>query len=55
MKIRLLKACVAGELNPEDFPELFEITPMNLRFMSDEQLEAEIKEYERKYRMINEH
>lgn len=52
MKLRLLKACAAGEISPEDFPELFAITPMNLRFLSDEQLEAQIKELERKHKMI---
>lgn len=55
MKIRLFKACAAGELRPENFPELFSITPMNLRFLSDEQLDTMIKELERKRSMINEH
>lgn len=53
MKLRLLKACAAGEINPEDFPELFSITPMNLRFLSDDQLDTKIKELERKRRMID--
>jgi hypothetical protein len=52
MKLRLLKACAAGEINPEDFPELFAITPRSLRFLTDDQLDAQIKEYERKNRMI---
>lgn len=52
MKLRLLKACAAGEINPEDFPELFSITPMNVRFLTDEQLDTKINELERKRRMI---
>lgn len=52
MKLRLLKACAAGEINPENFPELFAVTPMNLRFLTDEQLDTKINELERKRRMI---
>jgi len=52
MKLRLLKACAAGELFPDDFPELFAVTPKALRFLTDEQLDAKIKELERKNKMI---
>lgn len=52
MKLRLLKACAAGEMVPSEFPELFAVTPMNLRFMSDEDLDAKIKEYEKKLKTI---
>lgn len=39
MKIRLLKACVAGVIHPEHFPELFAITPVSLQLLSDKELQ----------------
>ena len=38
MKIRLLKACAAGELRPDDFPELFYVADISLQLMTDEEL-----------------
>jgi hypothetical protein len=53
MKIRLLKACAAGEMNVDDFPELFNVAPKNVKLMTDEELDAQIKELERKNKMID--
>ena len=39
MKIRLLKACAAGELLSDEFPELFYVVPKSLQFKSDEELQ----------------
>ena len=55
MKLRLLKACVAGEICPDEFPELFQVTPKNLKLLTDEELDAQIKELERKNRLIDGH
>jgi len=53
MKLRLLKACVAGELNPDDFPELFQVATKSLKLLTDSELDAQIIELERKNKMIS--
>jgi hypothetical protein len=52
LKVRLLKAIIANDLDSDNFPELFEVASKSLKLLTDEELDAEIKEFDRKWRLM---